>query len=342
MPGNPRLAQWLVNIGLLIASVVLFLGGIELFLRLTGLQTTAPTAPLIYQRNPDPLISYELKPGMVNVPGFRDRVTTDAHGFRSPAINQSKPTIVLLGDSVTFGYGVENNQTLAAHLSRAFPLFNVVNTGVPGYGLTQEVETYEKKLAPLKPSVLILVFFIGDFGRQIAWLDSQDILRVPGWKPDQSRCAPIEQGILAFIPGKCWLDAHSALYKLLEKFVTRRAVQQDLAAGQHQALQNVYQETVTPQEMAESRKEFEPLQSMLSPTLPRLFVLWPDRDIHLEARTFLRQLALSHGWKFLDLYEFFGNRMETLPGDSIHPSVQSIEEAASIMANTLKHEKLLK
>lgn len=337
-----RLRHWLVNLGLLVSSIILFLGGIELFLRLTGIQRTTPDVPPIYERNPDPLINYELKPRMVKVPGFRDRVTTDVHGFRSPAIDPRKHIIALLGDSVTFGYGVEDNQTIAAELSKAFSGSNVVNAGVPGYGLTQMVETYEKKVAPLHPSVLILVFFIEDFGRKIAWLDAQGILRAPGWRPEQPHCAPIEQGILGMIPDNCWLDAHSALFKLLEKLVTRRAVDKDQAEGRHQALQNVYQETVTVQQMEEAGREFDRLQSTLPPTLPRLLVLWPDRDIHLGARAFLQQLAASHGWKYLDLYEFFGNRMETLSGDIIHPSVQSIEEASAIIADTLKHEGLAK
>ncbi|MBI1813325.1 hypothetical protein HY285_03695 [Candidatus Peregrinibacteria bacterium] len=326
-----------INTALVLASILVFFGGGELLLRFT-VANPNPVPPGIYRSNPDPAISYELKPNLRKFPAFRGTVTTDERGFRSPPIDPKKPTIAMLGDSITFGFGVNDDQTLASRLAASFPTFNVVNTGVAGYALAQEVRTFREKFLPLRPSLLILTFHPQDFGRTISWLDSEGFLHPPGWTPGERHCDPITQGILNEIPGKCWLDLHSAFYTAVKKFVNRRILKEAQREDAANSLASVYDDTVTDAQLSDVASRLQALDALVGGSVPRLFVLWPDRNVHIIARQKLRDIARARGWTFLDLYEFFGNRMETLPWDSVHPSPESIMEAATIIGDTLKHD----
>ncbi|MFA7682306.1 MAG: SGNH/GDSL hydrolase family protein, partial [Candidatus Peribacteraceae bacterium] len=158
-----------INLALLLGSLILFFGGIELALRITGLQRTAPNPPLIYQVSANPQISYELQPN-IRKKAFKATVTTNSAGFRSPEIDESKPLIAILGDSVAFGYGVEDSEVLGAQMQQLLPQWSVLSAAVPGYNLTQEVATYREKIAPLDPEVLIIVFYFNDIGGDAGFL----------------------------------------------------------------------------------------------------------------------------------------------------------------------------
>ena len=58
-------------------------------------------------------------------------------------IENFKPNIVLLGDSYTFGFGVNDGNEFAAVMSRELSSdYNIINTGVGGWGLTQQIRRY--------------------------------------------------------------------------------------------------------------------------------------------------------------------------------------------------------
>ncbi|MGE5364125.1 MAG: SGNH/GDSL hydrolase family protein [Bacteroidota bacterium] len=62
---------------------------------------------------------------------------TDQYGFRknSVAVDTSKESILLLGDSVTMGIGVESDSVFSARLQRARPDVNVLNPSLVGYDI---------------------------------------------------------------------------------------------------------------------------------------------------------------------------------------------------------------
>ena len=60
----------------------------------------------------------------------------------------------------------------------------------------------------------------------------------------------------------------------------------------------------------------------------RTFIIWPDNFLHTETRPELIQIAERNGFTVIDLYELFGNQVETLSWDTVHPSPKSIEDAA--------------
>jgi lysophospholipase L1-like esterase len=334
--------NWFINIGLLLGSLVLFFAGTEAALRITGLQTTKPNPPRIYQASPVPEISYELKPG-IRERAYRATVTTNSRGFRGPEINREKPLIAVLGDSVTFGYGIEDAETMPAKLQELLPAFHVLNTAVPGYHMGQQLATYREKVMPLEPDALIIVYHFNDLIEDTGWLDDQGVLRSEEDRAQarENRCDPIEYGILGLLPGRCWLDLHSAFYRAVKKFVNQR-YGRELSVEQRVASRtNPFDDNVTEEELAAYARKLSELTILLPPSLPRLFVIWPERFLHFPSRPKIRAIAEREGFAVLDLYEFFGNEPEMLPWDQEHPSPKTTAETAAIIAAALEYYELL-
>jgi hypothetical protein len=110
-------------------------------------------------------IVYELRPNLRGRFAAAE-VATNSLGMRSPERPLAKTPgtfrIVGIGDSVMFGWGVEENDTYLARLERAlgsrFPerRFEVWNLAVPGYGAVQEVAALQQKIDALSPDLLVV------------------------------------------------------------------------------------------------------------------------------------------------------------------------------------------
>ncbi len=323
------------NLGLLLATTILFFGGIEFALRITGLQTVKPNPPQIYQNSEDERISYELIPN-ISRKAYRQTVTTNSLGFRSAELDPEKDTIVMLGDSIAFGYGVKDDEVLAARLAEHWPEFNVLNTGTPGYHLGMQTAIYETKLAELDPVMLMLVFHYNDFEAQTGWLDDLGIIRSPGWEPTEEQCHPIGDGLLGMVPGRCWLDLNSAFYKVMKKLVNMRSANEALTATREEQTGTAPVDTITPDQMRMYLGQLDALDRILPANLPKVFVIWPDRYLHETSRPILISEVEKRGFTVVDLYETFGNEVEILGWDTVHPSASAVKEAAKVIAPTLE------
>ena len=101
--------------------------------------------------------------------------TINEDGYRGPrALVSSKalvPTVIVLGDSYTFGAGVNDGEEYAAVLGDLLQgAGRVVNLGVGGWGLTQEIRRFYDFGIRFAPSVVVL---------QSSANDPQDDLRCP-------------------------------------------------------------------------------------------------------------------------------------------------------------------
>lgn len=324
-----------INSGLLLGTFLLFFGGIELTLRVTGLQRVKPNPPQIYQRSENPQISYELIPN-IRKKAYRQTVTTNSLGFRSPELTEGKPLMVVLGDSIAFGYGVADGETLSSRLQQIFPLWDFLNTAAPGYHLGMQTALYEEKLAELQPEALMLVFHYNDFEAQTGWLDGLGVIRAPGWVPQGPECSPIETGLLGLVPGRCWLDLHSAFYKAVKKVVNMRTAQEILEADEKGEAEKPREETVTEEQFAAYLRQLDSFVAVVPQGMPKVFVLWPDRFLHEESRPKLVAEVQRRGFAVVDLYETFGNRVETLGWDTVHPSAAAVQQAAGAIAELLR------
>ncbi|MDA1209160.1 MAG: hypothetical protein O2904_03990 [bacterium] len=323
------------NMGLACISVLFCFIGLEFVLRVTGIQTVKPNPPKIYQTSNNPAISFELIPN-IERKAYRNTVTTNSLGFRSPELDPNKPMIAILGDSITFGYGVADDETLPAQINALMPEYNVLNAASPAYQLLQETATYKEKIMPLKPEHLILIFYFNDFTDSTAWLDDIGVVRAPDWVPGKDICAPIDRGLLQYLPGKCWLDTNSAMYKIMKKIVNMRHGNEQLAEQREESKAQPKADTVTRGNLRLYSNQLDDLVALLPVNMPRTFVIWPDRFLHEVSRPKLIKIATERGFKVIDLYDTFGNEVPTLGWDTVHPSKEAIEEAAKIIANEVK------
>ena len=113
--------------------------------------------------------------------------------------------ILLLGDSFTFGYGVDVEDTFGFKLQELLrqsigPHCNVINAGVGGWGTLQEIKFAMDQMANIRPAAVILTYCKND---------PQDDHRFQGGGFN------IEKGYAPSFPGKNFLRAHSHLYRFL-------------------------------------------------------------------------------------------------------------------------------
>jgi lysophospholipase L1-like esterase len=140
-------------------------------------------ARLLYPAPPDPTrqpqITYLYDPEIryVNVPnqkGWIDDgfVTMNSRGFRGRETDIPKPAgrfrIVVIGDSLTLGWGVGDTETFTARLEQLlhknFPSrdLDVVNMGVGGYDTRQEVTLLSRHVRELEPDLVLVGFYSND------------------------------------------------------------------------------------------------------------------------------------------------------------------------------------
>lgn len=124
------------------------------------------------QPNPDLEIIYNLKP---NLDGFFAKypLKTNSHFMRGAEANlESSPGVLRvmgLGDSVMFGWGVSDEQSVLACLGRllvarlAMPV-ETLNLGCPSYNTANEVAVFRKMGRKFKPKLVVLAFVENDFG----------------------------------------------------------------------------------------------------------------------------------------------------------------------------------
>ena len=91
----------------------------------------------------------------INAAGQRDR---DYPTDRVPG----RCRMLVLGDSFTWGYGVEREQIWHELVEARRPDWEIVNAGVPGYATDQELLYLEQRGLALRPDAVVLLFYAND------------------------------------------------------------------------------------------------------------------------------------------------------------------------------------
>ena len=122
-----------------------------------------PNSPLLFMR--DPRLHWKLRPN-ADVVFEKRRVRTDPQGFQGEAPRADERTLLVLGDSTAFGWGVGEGEAfadiLAARLSTAGPNapalapLRVVNAGMPGYSSFQVRLQAEALIPRFRPAFVIV------------------------------------------------------------------------------------------------------------------------------------------------------------------------------------------
>ena len=90
--------------------------------------------------------------------GFNTKFNTNAQGFRGENFDPFYEKIIfMLGDSMTLGYGIDENQTSSYMLQKYLnDRYKVYNLGVLHYGQKQEVVQLKRYLPIYKPDLVIV------------------------------------------------------------------------------------------------------------------------------------------------------------------------------------------
>jgi hypothetical protein len=158
----------LASVGL---AVVVFVASGELLARaLHIVDRLNGYSRLLYAPGPSRDLPYVLRADLETTL-FGIPVRTNQLGFRGPALApQPAPgvrRIAIVGDSVVFGQGVREDETVSAALARRLAVsdgrFEVVNAGVPGYDAVSEARLLERVVLPLRPEIVVIGTSLNDY-----------------------------------------------------------------------------------------------------------------------------------------------------------------------------------
>jgi len=118
--------------------------------------------------SPNPLLGHEHVPSSSAVLQSV-LIRIDSHGLRGPEVplvSKAKRRVLVLGSSITLGWGVPEEQTMTAELQRKFEAdgqsVEVLNAGIGNYNAPRYVERFLTTLAPLKPTDIVVHYFLRD------------------------------------------------------------------------------------------------------------------------------------------------------------------------------------
>ncbi len=113
---------------------------------------------------PDPVLVWRLKPRTTGP------LRTNELGFRDKPLNlKAAVKILLLGDSVSWGDGIDNVEDVYPQLTEELlsslstgKVFEIINSAVPGYSTFQELRYLEIRGLALDPDMIVLQFCLND------------------------------------------------------------------------------------------------------------------------------------------------------------------------------------
>lgn len=121
---------------------------------------------------PDPELFWRLRPNVRErelkgiISDSRElifNVSIDEHGRRQlPRVPNATKQILFLGDSCTFGVGVDDDETFAALAQSDIEGIQSINGGVPGYSSYQGGLALEKALETFTPDAVVITFLFND------------------------------------------------------------------------------------------------------------------------------------------------------------------------------------
>lgn len=168
--------KWLASSGLFVALLALGEAAVRVFRRPTYLYPEAhwaqdPWRTAMHQRSAVPGLAYELRPGSSGT--YPDvSVVVNSIGLRGPEPVEPRPArslrIAAIGDSVTFGLGVEESATWPRELERVLRAerpdlrVEVENYGVCGYTTVDESLVLEAKALARGADVVVVGYCLND------------------------------------------------------------------------------------------------------------------------------------------------------------------------------------
>ncbi|MFP4500846.1 MAG: hypothetical protein ACLFTT_07600 [Candidatus Hydrogenedentota bacterium] len=177
MPAVPRKAgsHPFATAALLTVSILVSIGVLEVGARVIGIEMPLldnrgiaqahPAAAFTLRRNHVARCAYSTQPGTTD----HFTASLSSQGVRGPELAakaNGEFRIFMLGDSYTFGWAVEDDETLPAQLERVLQTrhpnlkWTVINGGVGNYGPWQERIFLHERGFPLEPDLVVHQLFV--------------------------------------------------------------------------------------------------------------------------------------------------------------------------------------
>ena len=280
-------------IGLVVAGLLAEIG-----LCLLGLGHPYYSAPELYQPSANPALVFQPRANFV---GFSEGtwVQTNSRGLRERELPLEKPPditrVLFLGDSVTFGPGVRNEEPFPRLLDTALDdRVETVNAGVVGYNTTQELAFFQEVGLAYDPEVVVLTFVVNDLLDAFSIFDHQ------------------YQPMGLFADQKMWLRRNSHLYRFVQNLYWRLSLE-------------LLRRQTGPTEAARPRERLEKRLAEIAAIAETaqangaafLLVLYPDNledavsesatGQRITVRRELTGFAQRSGYPFVDLSDALGD-----------------------------------
>lgn len=174
--------ELLKNISLLLVTILILFLILEIILRII-----LPTPfNLVGLKTEDGLLGFKMVPnfsGRHTGPEFDVTVNINSLGLRNPEIGEkTKDRILILGDSVVWGFGVEDDETFPYLLNEMLYDYEVVNAGVSAYSTKQELDYLKRDGIKLNPDIVILGFYVGnDFIDNLVRKENSSVKQEASW-----------------------------------------------------------------------------------------------------------------------------------------------------------------
>lgn len=293
------------------------------------------------------------------VPGARDewggvRVAINARGMRGPVLDHEKPEgtarILFLGDSVTFGYGVERDEDLFAQgvgrelTRRQGRPVEIVNAGVGGYSPWQQALFFEREGVRYAPDLVVVGFVLNDVTEKLALVRYGGEAR--GWQLERTARSALDR----------WLSG-SAVAVWLGDALARIRFGRDVSAGALREEAADVRRLARDPEAPEWRRAW----SITTGNLDRIFALAASREIESALAIFpyafqlgaptrtggpQRRLvahARARGVPVLDLLPLLSARRDGAPDfiDASHLSPEGHRAVSAALADFVMQQELL-
>jgi len=276
---------------------------------------------------------------------YGKEIRINSYGMRDEETTTKKPEntfrIAVLGDSVTFGYGVSKEESYPDILEKKLrdnavgdKKIEVLNFGVMGYGMNQNLFVLEHKIFDFEPDVIILGHHLNDI-----WDEGTVIIAPP-----------------LFIR---FLNSHSSLFSCLNRKGALGALVLSVTdESENKPLKEMYRANTTTGENSASwneyKKTFEKISQISkekeTPVMIVLLPVWNElnddyefKSIHEELDRTIRDVGLyslnlapSESVWYEDA---MGYRIS--PKDTDHPNVKGHAKIANAIYDKLTAEKLL-
>lgn len=297
----------------------------------------------LYRMLPDNPREYGLHPGVSRenrVPdsGLKWSYRINADGFRGDEFDTASDVkrILFLGDSYTFGWGVDQHETLprAVEAALAEPPFNLEvdawNLGVPGYNTVQEFHLLKEVMHRYSPDLVVLGYVMNDAQPQYNVHERPSV-----------RYRYVNSWLLAFVKDQ----VNQRLYEgdpVLQTGLNTTDKDFLIALRENQPKWEAGREAFT--DMATlARSRDIPFLLVVFPSYNYAFSRrYPFRSIHREVIGW----AAGEGVQSVDLLRYMegkDNKAYQVEGDG-HPNGRAFKEAASILvpaiAKLLAHRDL--